>query len=518
LLNQTSLMDEDEDEDDMEGDLSPNFEDSAYTYGSRTRLDPQTTVCLEEDHKVPPSYPDFFKLYGKSDGDRREVITPSLAKMPDKEKASTSRNDSSDPSHHVRTQSDIDLERALYLSGLEVMTDSRRREQHQEGRVGVMVLSDDEEDQVNGAGKGGDERRDDAPPIYFHSDSAGMGESFLSDESSTIPAPPSTVQRQTSTGVSIDILRGCFREDFDALRNSGRIGISSIPTYQGRVVGSTNGCTVIAPLMCIHHFHNDEQDPKTAKPKNDDFVPDPELSDQIIVEVIDEETPNILPAVRKNLGLQHDAFLIPSDAHESLMEQQYLCPVQFLTVCGGNILEESHLNSFLDHLSKVGPKKIAATLFFHEHVVAILQLRRSSSTVWFDIIDSLPHRATLKYMGGEDEQVASLGSGGSVSGSQQVFSGSKVSGNTSSGILSDDDWADVDASEMQQLLVDSIPSPQNAARIRCLDRDALKATLRWYACSVFTPENSSYIDNYEWNENLPDFDPRVFQAFIWQEA
>lgn len=502
LLNQTSLMDEDPDdeEDDIELPMSlatdNAAEDSAYTYGSRTRVDPQTTVYLEEDNKLPPSYNDIFHLYKNKD--QREVISPAA-----------SRNDTSDNQYHLRTQSDIDLERALYLSGLEVMTDSRRR-------LGVMVSSDDEDDETHGS-KGGDERRDDAPPIYFHSD--GAGESFLSDESSTIPAPTGATRRQTSTGVSVQMLRGCYHEDFDALRSSSRIVISQIPTYQGRVTGSTNGCTVIAPLMCIHHFHNDEKDPKLSIVKGD-FEPDPELSDQIIVEVIDEETPNILPAVRKNLGLQQDAFLIPSDAHESLMEQQYMCPEQFLTVCGGNILADEHMESLLDQLSKVGPKKIGATLFFHEHVIAILQLRRSPTAVWFDIIDSLPHQATLKRKGEEEDQLASLSSGGSVFGSQQVFPGSKVSGNSSSGVLSDDEWGDVDTSEMQmqQFLVDSIPSPQNAVRIRCLDREALKAALRWYACSVFTPENASYIDNYEWNENLPDFDPRVFQAFIWQEA
>jgi hypothetical protein len=66
--------------------------------------------------------------------------------------------------------------------------------------------------------------------------------------------------------------------------------------------------------------------------------------------------------------------------------------------------------------------------------------------------------------------------------------------------------------------VDIIPNPVNAARIRCLDDEALKATLRWYACSVFTPENAAYIDTYQWDEKLSDFDPRVFQAFIWTEV
>ena len=53
------------------------------------------------------------------------------------------------------------------------------------------------------------------------------------------------------------------------------------------------------------------------------------------------------------------------------------------------------------------------------------------------------------------------------------------------------------------------------ARIRCLDVDALCAVLKWYACSKFTAENISYIDQYPWDEQTCDFDPRVFQAFIW---
>ena len=60
--------------------------------------------------------------------------------------------------------------------------------------------------------------------------------------------------------------------------------------------------------------------------------------------------------------------------------------------------------------------------------------------------------------------------------------------------------------------------PTNAVRIRCFDIVALKATLQWYACSVFTSENANYIDTYQWDEKLSDFDPRVFQAFLWTEA
>ncbi len=45
------------------------------------------------------------------------------------------------------------------------------------------------------------------------------------------------------------------------------------------------------------------------------------------------------------------------------------------------------------------------------------------------------------------------------------------------------------------------------ARIRCLDADA-RAVLKWYVCSKLTVDN-------RWDEQTRDFDPRVFQAFIW---
>ena len=60
--------------------------------------------------------------------------------------------------------------------------------------------------------------------------------------------------------------------------------------------------------------------------------------------------------------------------------------------------------------------------------------------------------------------------------------------------------------------------PLNTARIRCLDEEALSTALKWYACAKFNSENLNYIDAYPWNDNSTDFDPRVFQAFVWTEA
>ena len=318
--------------------------------------------------------------------------------------------------------------------------------------------------------------------------------------SSATPMAPTGAKKRESAGVSIEILSTCYHEDFDALRTSGRILTRQLPTYQGRVPGSVNGCTIIAPLLCIHHFLYNSS------------IPDPGLPDHAIVQVIDEETPNILPMVRESLGLVKDAFLIPADAHDCLISEQYMCHEQFLTVCGGNILEDSHLQAFLDQLGTVGPKKLAASFFFHEHVITILQLRRSQNSAWYDVIDSLPHKETLTFV---DETSTTRSSSGTGS----------VHSNDATTSPKHQDWKWSESVELgdsaegyfgQNLNEDL--RPVYATRIRCWDVESLKTTLLWYACSVFSQQNRTYIDNYEWDEKLPDFDPRVFQAFIWREA
>ena len=270
--------------------------------------------------------------------------------------------------------------------------------------------------------------------------------------------------------IDIAILKECFREDFQVVKNEGRVRISTIQTYQGRLVGSINGCTVIAPLVCIHHFQNDAT------------WPDPGLPDAVLEHVMDEETPGLLPQVREELGLTKDALIIPSDVHDFLLERGLLMQEQFVTVIGGNIMDEVHLNEFVDSLttvpSKFQGKRIAATVFFHEHVIAIIKLDRGGGQTWFDVIDSLPYEDTI------------------------LACPSDFTGSIS---LDSADW-------MQE---DYIPY---AARIRCLDVDALRVTLRWYACSKFNEKDCAYIDNYKWEDDKSDFDPRVFQAFLWAEV
>ena len=290
------------------------------------------------------------------------------------------------------------------------------------------------------------------------------------DQDGRVP-PPDDSEMLASSRLELKFYSEFFREDFEALCKSGRIRVSFVETYQGRLPESTNGCTVIAPLLCIHHLLDHQ-------------MPDPGLPDAIIQQVIDEETPAILTELRRELGLSDQAFLIPSDAHDSLIKNGQLSQQQFVTVVGGNILDDKHLLAFLDVLRDDGGKhrKLGATLFFHEHVVAILKVRRGKKECWYDLIDGLPLKKTLVRSEESDVEFHHR----------------------------------LGLTESKKEISDAfLPM---TARLRCLDWEALMACLRWYACSKFSDENISYIDQYAWDEASCDFDPRVFQGFVWSEA
>eukprot|EP00980_Cylindrotheca_fusiformis_P021740 scaffold8569_cov139-Cylindrotheca_fusiformis.AAC.10 len=361
------------------------------------------------------------------------------------------------PPAHVRSQSDLDLDRALFLSGLKVALQDEKQ------RIGIPENGED-------------------PSMELELDER--------EQSPGPAAPPGAVRRQSSGAITTEMLTSFLQQDFLALKKKGRVRISQVSTYQGKHPASTNGCTIIAPVTCIHHFHNENS------------IPDPGLPDRVIEHILDEEIPSMLPTIRKNLGLHETAFLIPSDAHEALMNQELLSAEQFKNVLGGNILQEAHLRPLLDELATVGEKKIAATFFFHEHVVTILQLRRGAGVVWFDIVDSLPHEETL-----------CRGTDSSRSG-RNIDNASRISADDQFRIASDFS----EGQDIPGVLLEGLPDNEPAMRMRCLDVEALRVALQWYACSVFSAEDASYIDTYQWDENLADFDPRVFQAFVWSEA
>jgi len=242
------------------------------------------------------------------------------------------------------------------------------------------------------------------------------------------------------------------------LRRQKKIDIFQLGTYQGRSTSrdSTNGCTVISPLVAVNHLTSEGAG----------------ISDMKIEQVIDEIAPVILSRVRSKLGLSAHALIIPSDVHDYLVDEKILKQEMFVGVCGGNLLDSAHVGEFLNLLEsgeetqpndtleeqKDMSKKVAAALFFHEHVVSILKVVLADGTMWYDLVDSMPTRMTNN---GQDKM--------------------------------------------------------GATRTRCKDRQSLESLLYWYACEKFSPPDSQYVDANEWDDNMCDFDPRVFQGFVWKE-
>jgi USP8 dimerisation domain len=179
-----------------------------------------------------------------------------------------------------------------------------------------------------------------------------------------------------------------------------------------------------------------------------------------ITHIIDNVCGPVLRKIRSKLGLPAHALLIPSDVHDQLVDDKVLSQDCFEGASGGSVLDEDHVGEFLKLLS-VGESgtgansKAAATFFFREHVISIVKYHHHSGSnrqVWYDLIDSMP--ATIQ-------------------------------------------------------------GRSAATRTRCASLEALKTLLNWYCSRKFSEANCRYIDSNKWDDNLADFDPRVFQGFVW---
>jgi len=153
----------------------------------------------------------------------------------------------------------------------------------------------------------------------------------------------------------------------------GRIEIRPIDTYQGRFGRSTNGCTVISPLIVAHHL----------KTGIGGMVNDAEIK-----MVIDDQCVPLLREIRGKLGLEDGSLIIPSDVNDHLVDKQILKQEYFVGVAGGNIVGREHKEEFLK-LFREKPK-VGAALFFREHVISIIKIPIGNGGAWYDLVDSMP--------------------------------------------------------------------------------------------------------------------------------
>jgi hypothetical protein len=222
------------------------------------------------------------------------------------------------------------------------------------------------------------------------------------------------------------------------LLQCGRIQVSPLRTYQGRVSGSTNGCTVISACCVSRHMETQGG-----------------ITDQQVNTVIDRDCVPLLRSIRNKLDLGAASLIIPSDVHDYLVDHKLLYQHKFIGAAGGNIVDPDHAGGLIKLLhgeaGKTSHLKAAATLFFREHVVSIVKFPTSATDAVYDMIDSLP---------------------------------------TCNG---------------------------QGSRTRCHGLEALKVHLVYYCTRKFSDSNITYIERNKWDDMMADFDPRVFQAFVWAD-
>jgi hypothetical protein len=228
------------------------------------------------------------------------------------------------------------------------------------------------------------------------------------------------------------------------LLKAGDFHVRFLDTFQGRCIETTNGCAVIACLMCMHYL--------TSQDKHG-------IKDSLVKHIIDVESVPILLAIRRKSSLESDSYLVPYDVNDYLIDNERFSPSQFLGAPIGNILDNDHMHcliSFLLEKHRLHESKIAATLYFCGHIVALHLLKRNEDdTIWIELIDSLPNTRA---------------------------------------------WGQEDGGN----------------RVIC-KFEHFETLIRHYACSKFSEEETAYIESTAWDDNQSVKDPRLFQCFVWTE-
>lgn len=192
------------------------------------------------------------------------------------------------------------------------------------------------------------------------------------------PPPPPVPNNYNRAPTTMFQLREEWKQDCLRRQSAGRITVATIPTYQGRVDDSINGCAVIAALCAAWHLRSGRLDVGT------------------IVNVIDKQCGPLLRQIRSKVNLGMHSCVAPSDVHDHLTELKILKEEQFGGVSGGNILNDKHLSEFVkllgagEQTTKVN-QPAAATLFFREHVISIVKtIDARNGFTTYCLIDSMP--------------------------------------------------------------------------------------------------------------------------------
>jgi hypothetical protein len=179
------------------------------------------------------------------------------------------------------------------------------------------------------------------------------------------------------------------------------------------------------------------------------------VTDAQITSVVDKECVPILRAIRNKLDLGGASLIIPSDVHDYLVDHKLLFQHKFVGAAGGNIVDPTHAGELINLLQ------------------------------------------------GEPGKTSHLKAAATLFFREHVVSIVKFPTSSTDAIYD---------------MVDSLPTCNGrGSRTRCHSLDALKVHLGWYCTRKFSDSNVTYIERNKWDDNMADFDPRVFQAFVWAD-
>lgn len=185
------------DDDDNEGYHSSRITDSPRRDNNQPE---RNSVVSKPDQKEPLSMTynhDKSSTFPATTRERASIATPTDGR----------RSRAPPPYQFVKAQSEYNLQRALFVSGLQVDVPKP-----------TTTLQ--------------------SPPIVRPlSPQVSSSEDVAAAPSNEPFAPPGAKKRDASMVLSLGPLKSCYHEDFDALRINGRILVRRLPTYQGRVPG-----------------------------------------------------------------------------------------------------------------------------------------------------------------------------------------------------------------------------------------------------------------------------------------
>ena len=144
-------------------------------------------------------------------------------------------------------------------------------------------------------------------------------------------------------------------------------------------------------------------------------------------------------------------------------------------------------------------------MFLNEDLALVYTMDENEAVAWAAAISAEEAEKRAREMAIAVQMEEHLLSGGTIDNNSYHSNNNAQSDNPGFGTYENNDCSK------------SWPVFKDAVRIKCKDMQSLEATLRWYCCSKFTDENIKFIDKYKWDDRNIEFDPRVFQAFIWTE-